>query len=46
MEAPHYKTWADLWTNMEPVDNGFVDAVLDAKNEGRAEDAPRASFDE
>ena len=44
--APRYKTWEDLWANMEPVDNDFVEAVLDAKNEGLAEDVSRTSFDE
>lgn len=44
--TPRYQTWAELWANMEPVDNDFIEAVLNAKNEGLAEDVPRTNFDE
>ncbi|MEM7083771.1 MAG: type II toxin-antitoxin system VapB family antitoxin [Pseudomonadota bacterium] len=43
--TPRYKTWDELFANMEPVDDDFVDAVLAAKQEDLGEDSRRASFD-
>ncbi len=43
---PRYATWEELWAHLEPVDEDFVQAVLDAKKEELGSDVPRADFDE
>lgn len=44
--TPRYATWEELFADMEPIDDEFVDAVLSVKAPNTVADAPRASFDD